>query len=299
MKRLLPIFVLFLMAICANAKEKADFTVDGIGYKLSTYGTMVFSVDKNKKDVEIPELVTYKNATYLVTSIGDAAFQKNSTVESVVLPNSITSIGEIAFGACTNLKSINIPSSVTEIGTAAFYGCSNLQSITIPDGIKTIANCLFWGCVRLTDVTLPNSVTFIGEEAFRECLTLVSIAIPSYVTEIDKNAFQNCQKLKNVYCYAEVLPITDSTVFDGTPIESATLHVLASLVETYKASWPWRGFKEIVGLTNQDFDGIEGVKQSENGNGEYYDLTGRKVSHLQKGVYIKNGKKILISSRRF
>ena len=139
-----------------------------------------------------------------------------------------------------------------------------------------------------------STVAPADEEAFRECLTLGSITIPGNVAEIGKNAFQKCYKLTDVYCYAEVLPITDNTVFDGTPIESATLHVPASVIDAYKVSRPWRGFKEIVALTDDDYAGIEIVKQSEDGNGEYFDLTGRKVSHPQKGIYIKNGKKVIV-----
>ena len=270
---------------------KADFVIDGIGYNVSTDENIVVSVDNGMTDVEIPDLVTYNGTVYYVSAIGSAAFHKNSTVETVVLPNSIKSIGEIAFGDCQSLKSINIPNSVTSIGDGAFYGCFSLTSLHIPEGIKRIGNNMFWGCARLTDVTIPQSVTIIDEEAFRECLTLGSITIPGNVDEIGKNAFQKCYKLTDVYCYAEVLPITDNTAFDGTPIESATLHVPASVIDAYKASWPWRGFKEIVALTS---DGIEGVKLSEDGNSVYYDLTGRKVSHPQKGIYIKNGKKVIV-----
>ena len=273
---------------------KTDFVVKGIGYDVLTDEIIVVSVDKDMTDVEIPDVVTFKGTDYYVSAIGRAAFRGNSTVETVVLPSSIESIGKIAFGDCKNLKSINIPNSVTSIGDGAFYGCSSLTSLHIPDGIKRIGNNMFWGCVELTDVTIPNSVTIIDEEAFRECLTLGSITIPGNVAEIGKNAFQKCYKLTDVYCYAEVLPITDNTVFDGTPIESATLHVPASVIDAYKVSRPWRGFKEIVALTDDDYAGIEIVKQSEDGNGEYFDLTGRKVSHPQKGIYIKNGKKVIV-----
>ena len=40
--------------------------------------------------------------------------------------------------------------------------------------------------------------------------------------------------------------------------------------------------------------GIMGAKQSNNSNGEYYDLMGRKSLQLKKGIYIKNGKKVIV-----
>lgn len=236
--------------------DNVDIIRNGILYKTLSYNTVeVVGASRSTTNLNIPESISFKGSTYHVKSIGEAAFHKNSTIESVVLPNSITSIGEIAFGACSNLKSINIPNSVTRIGAAAFYGCESLTSINIPDGMKEIGGCMFWGCVNLTDVIIPNSVTIIDEEAFRECLTLGAIRIPCNVKEVGKNAFQKCFKLMDVYCYAENVPITDDTVFDGTPIESATLHVPASVIEAYKASWPWGNFKEIVAIGDANGDG--------------------------------------------
>ena len=274
---------------------------------ITSIGSFAFYQCRNIKTISIPSSVksigssAFEDCTSLTSLtlneglqyIGGSAFHKNSMIESIELPNTITSIGEIAFGACPNLKSVNIPNSVTEIGDGTFYGCESLTSINIPDGIKRIGDNLFWGCTNLTDVTIPNSVTTICVEAFRECSALGSITIPESVTEIGGYAFQKCFKLADVYCYAENVPNTDNTIFEGTPIESATLHVPTNSVEAYKAAGPWSGFKEIVSLDEAP-DGIVGVKKSNDSNDDYYDLIGRKVIHPQKGLYIRNGKKVIV-----
>ena len=277
----------------SSTPDEVEFTLDGITYKgLSSGMAEVTGASQETSSLTIPESVDFNGTTYRVTSIVDGAFQKNSAIETVVLPSSITSIGQFAFGACTNLKIIVIPNSVTEIGDAAFYGCSSLVSIIIPDKIKRLGDNLFWGCAKLTDVTIPESVTTIGAETFRECLTLASLTLPSSIKEIGRYAFQSCLKLTDVYCYAETVPMTDDDAFDGSPTGTATLHVPANAVEDYWAAWPWGDFfKEVVAL---DPDGIVGVKQSDDSNCQYYDLTGRKVSHPQKGIYIRNGKKVVV-----
>ena len=45
----------------------------------------------------------------------------------------------------------------------------------------------------------------------------------------------------------------------------------------------------------QDEDAIQDVKANEKGIGdETYDLSGRKVKHPSKGIYIRNGKKVAL-----
>ena len=63
--------------------------------------------------------------------IGDFASMGCTSLQSIVIPNSVTEIVGWAFSDCTSLQSIVIPDSVKYIGDGAFYGCTSLQSITI------------------------------------------------------------------------------------------------------------------------------------------------------------------------
>ena len=51
-----------------------------------------------------------------------------------------------------------------------------------------------------------------------------------------------------MYCYAEDVPLTGSDVFKDSYIESATLHVPAISINTYKTTEPWKNFGTIVTL---------------------------------------------------
>ena len=62
-----------------------------------------------------------------VTEIPSNAFRE-STISSVILPESLETIGDYALAYCTNLKSINIPKSVISIGDKAFLLCSQLTA---------------------------------------------------------------------------------------------------------------------------------------------------------------------------
>ena len=77
---------------------------------------------------------------YVITAIAERAFAGNTSIESVVLPNSITTIPSYAFADCVNLKSINIPKDVTTLGAFIFDGCTSLETV-VYDAI----NCVNYG----------------------------------------------------------------------------------------------------------------------------------------------------------
>ena len=105
-----------------------------------------------------------KDKTAIVSRIKDCV--------NYIIPNSVTKIGDSAFKRCESLQSVTIPNSVTSIGNIAFCGCKSLQSITIPNSVTKIGDYAFSNCYSLQSVTIPNSVTKIGDKAFFLCAHL-------------------------------------------------------------------------------------------------------------------------------
>ncbi len=204
---------------------------------LTTIGAAAFEQCKGLTSVTIPNSVT---------SIGSSAFQKCSILTTVNIPNSVTSIGDQAFRECSKLTSVNIPSSVTSIERRTFYECTSLTSIAIPNSVTSIGDYTFYGCTSLTSIAIPNSVTNIGDYTFYGCTALTSVTIPSSVTSIGYYAFQNCSILTEVTLQGTTLPTTCATnAFDNIS-SNATLYCKTALVETCKATEPWKNFKNIV-----------------------------------------------------
>ncbi len=186
-----------------------------------------------------------------ITSIS-FAFANCAFIESVNIGSSVTSI-DGAFLNCTSLTSIDIPSNLTNIGGSAFKGCTSLSSINLPSNLTSIGGSAFEGCTSLISIDIPLNVTYIEVAAFEGCKSLSTVTIPNSVTNIRREVFQNCAKLENVYCMIEDLSLlsTGSSVFDGSYIEYATLHVPASAINAYKTTAPWSGFGEFKTLSGE------------------------------------------------
>ena len=100
-------------------------------------------------------------------------------------------------------------------------------------------------------------VTSIANKAFNGCKDVTSIEIPATITNIGERAFAKIDKLTDVTITAEDVPTTDRTAFENSYIDYVTLHVPAGSVERYKATGPWKVFKEIVAIEGTEPISVE------------------------------------------
>ena len=154
--------------ISASADETSAVTwtkteSDGLTWTLTADGTLTISGTGAMKDYNAAENLS---PAYM-----------NSDVKKVVIEDGVTSIGELAFYKCSSLTNITIPDSVTCIEYAAFHGCSSLSSITIPNSVTSIGIYAFVVCSSLTSITIPDGVTSIGYGAFSDCSSLKTISL--------------------------------------------------------------------------------------------------------------------------
>jgi hypothetical protein len=160
--------------------------------------------------VTIPDTIT----GLPVTAIWDNAFEGNTDLTSVTIPNSVTSIGWGAFEGCGSLTNVTIGHSVTRIGYNAFDSCTSLTSVTIPNSVMDISFLAFAYCTSLTNVTIGNSVAAIGGNAFFYCTSLTSVTIPDSVIvlgydpwgDIPFGVFTGCTNLLG-YIFRVTLPM--------------------------------------------------------------------------------------------
>lgn len=247
-----------------------------------------------------------------VTSIGNEAFMSCYGLTSVTIPNGVTSIGDMAFWNCYSLKSVTISNSVTSIGSSAFAYCYDLTSVTIGNGVTNIGSDAFletpWynsqpdGLVYIgkvaykykgtmpnnTQITIKDGTLGIAGSAFENCTTLTSITLPNSLTTIGYWAFENCSGLKEIYCYAEETPEVPYSAFYDVDVCKIMLVVPDNSYEAYKAHEVWGQF-QIETPT-----GINLIPTLSKDEEIWYDLSGRRINKPINGIYIKNGKKVLV-----
>lgn len=301
-----------------------------LGESLAGIGNNAFMYCYGLENINIPTSVTkigasaFNNCSSLtgieipnsLSVISDNAFNSCRSLTTVVIPNSVTTIGSSAFNSCAALTELVIPNSVTEIGQAAFAGCSRLTSVKIPNSITYIKRSTFGDCENLAEVEIPNSVTGIGQFAFSGCKSLTSIVIPesvkvieeaafeidhgesaltditlpSTLTELGEYVFSGQDNVRNVY-YGAAEPIRAYfSSFSEKCYKDAVLHVAAEAVDKIKSTVPWSLFANI------EQSGIEEVEAvAAAADGEVYTLQGvRAAKPLKPGVYIGNGRKIIV-----
>ena len=175
----------------------ADYTSGDFTYKLNDDGSAIITqYSGSAAALTIPSSLD----GHTVKQIGSYAFEKNTTLTSVSIPETVTELKYSAFEDCTSLTAVTIPGGLTKagsLGNGVFTGCSALTTVQFGSGLTSIPEALFEG-TGLKTITLPESVTSIGPWAFANCAKLEQVSFPAGLTSIDLCAFENCTALTAV-----------------------------------------------------------------------------------------------------
>ncbi|MDE6868737.1 MAG: leucine-rich repeat protein [Clostridia bacterium] len=232
-----------------------------------------------EKIVEIPN---DKN----ILTIGEEAFEDNSTMEVLIIPSTVTSIDIRAFVNCTALREVyfiqkdamEIPdSSLTTImryafsgctalekvdlsncktitvDRSAFEGCTSLKTIVKMDNIGTMNSRAFYGCTSLESIDLTG-MHVAGSYVFAGCTKLTDVKT-GYYTAIGTNMFNGCTSLREITINTKTV---EANAFSGcTNLETVTFgkSETEQVSDTYIISD--YAFYNCVKLATVDFNGKE------------------------------------------
>ena len=264
-----------------------------------------------------------------IKRIGNKAFQGTSALKSIVIPEGVTEIGDEAFKS-SGITTISLPPTLKRINYGAFMYCS-FDDITIPASVDYMGGWVFYygGAKKLTLEDGPNLLEwaidnesdytgfeelYVGrpyktpgnreafkygqkkitfgdyvEELYDNDLVwqsnLETVIIGKGMKKIAGNTFPGCNNVKELRVAALVPPVVDGESLGDVPSETCQLYVPAASLNAYKQADVWKNFFNIE-------TGIVGVK-ADNNDSSWYSLDGKRVVAPEKGLYVKDGKKVL------
>ena len=204
--------------VCTDCKVAQTASV-GLKFTSNGDGTCALSGIGSCTDKSIVVPAT-SPAGDTVTSVAASAFLDNTSITSVILPDSISSVGDNAFRGCS-IGRASVPAPVvasvkndklTELvvtgsGTipeSAMYTAAALAKVTINEGVTEIGDSAFSSCLKLSTIVMPESLKIIGASAFARCDSIKRVTIGSGVTTVGDYAFYNSANITTVFIPASV-----------------------------------------------------------------------------------------------
>jgi hypothetical protein len=105
-------------------------------------------------------------------------FKVPSSLDTVILHDTVTTIAKGAFIDCSRLRMVLLPDTLTDIQNFAFFNCAQLHFLPLPDALKTVGDYALSGCKGLISLSFPSSVTRIGLGALMGCTSLEQVTLP-------------------------------------------------------------------------------------------------------------------------
>lgn len=225
------------------------------------------------------ESVVFGNS---VTTIGTMAFY-NSSLSSIVLPESVKTIKDRAFESSYALKSAIILGSVAEMGKDVFNDCTGMTRVAypahlsnpfptnaysfayVPENVRYENGCLYdpdktailFGPWVEGEYRLPETITTIAENAFRGCSAMNSVTFRSSLRNIGKGAFTGCSGLTSLTSYVSPAPLFDISAFTDL-YDIVAVNIPDNILGDYANGYSdWRLFKSLNALPSGSTEALD------------------------------------------
>lgn len=185
--------------------------------------------------------------------------------------------------------------STTSSSTVGVYSKSPKYSgnVVIPESVNynettysvtSIGDCAFSSCINLKTVTIGKNVTEIGAYAFDTDDNWKIGSLTKIISLIEEpfEVFRIFRYWTRLADYSNVFIQANDTLF-----------VPKGTVPLYKSTPDWCDVKNILEI-EESTDIIDISNSTLEDNSAFYNLNGIVATKPRKGIYIKNGKKIVI-----
>lgn len=244
----LSLFLLVLAFFVNVSAQKYPTT----SYELSENGMVLMKWLGEESVVDMNE----DEVLQKVQKIYRQAFEKNTTLKSLIIGENVTELGSASFNLCSSLESVVLSPKI-EILPSRCFRLTKLKKIKMSDSVKEIGNYAFWGCDDLKIIAFGKSLESIGAAAFRS-IPVEFLNLPASLKSIDNGAFSGLRGLQMLTIYATNPPVllkhtdgnlkTENEVFQYINFRKVKLLVPKGSAMLYKDADQWNQFKIIEEL---------------------------------------------------
>ena len=258
-----------------------------------------------------------------VETFGDNAFEGCAALTEITLPKSLTAVGANAFKGCSGFTSVIVDKNVETFGAGAFEGCTVVKTLVVKGSVMpTVPSS------ALTLIVLYSPHPLAAEEFANKVYRDATLYVPTgsiaryQAADVWKNfwtikEFDSTQEMslsldqtaatltedESITLTASITPefmadmtVTWSTSDDAvaTVDEHGVVTALAAGTATITATAGDYSATCVVTVESNVVDGIDNSEIINHKSEIIYDLSGRRVTHPAKGIYIVGGKKVVI-----
>lgn len=202
-------------------------------------------------------------------------------------------ISKQAFWRCDSWTPV-IPFGTTYIGTQAFTYCptSSITELWLPYGLETVEEYTIedWNIEKLS---IPPTMKDMASDAYtlftEDLRTVYDYMTEPYVTSEGRGLWLGTRDSVTLYVMPGLLEDYKAVGADA----SGSNHYYYSYYNHNKQQWNYKAVLEMASGVPTAVKGVPAV----DGNGSqpvYYDLQGRRVANPHHGIYIVNGRKVVI-----
>ncbi|MCR5564439.1 MAG: InlB B-repeat-containing protein [Gammaproteobacteria bacterium] len=190
------------LTLHARWEHLLEYVLDGTGSITGVENTYYVNSIGTANTTDIYISPTFKGKQVL--AIKQNAFKGLTNINSITVGGGIEIIGKEAF-ANSSITSIILPNTVTVIEDGAFEGCTNLTKVVLNDGLEIIEINLFKNS-SVIDIVIPSSVKVICDSAINDGtnLYLDFESEEAFLSQVDIDQTINLESM-NLYYYRDDL----------------------------------------------------------------------------------------------
>ena len=226
---------------------------------LDVDGNEIKNLGEDFKQQDIESVVIPEGYTY----IGQDAFEENSNIKSVSLPNSITKICDYAF-AHLNLKTLQLPSNLEFLGDQVFFDNQIEGKLILPKNLTNLGERSFKSN-QITELEFNcEKLEIIKEQAFQDN-KIKQVKLPDSVKKIEIDAFSGNSGDENYAMKVVLFSNGNVDNKDSSSIVNPTEEDKTTSVDVDSSKWDEKDFVFDKGKV-LGFSGIGKLKVRENKN---------------------------------